>query len=174
MRFETNIVGLRKITTDWETLQPGKRATQSRSAVNEDSGTPKDYVDYRGAARRARRRTPASGVHINFDRQLRVTTDVRIAFATVASKSGGPARRPAHLRLRSAQRAPDYSPPGLAPLRRKHKTHRRGSVMPSCANGGAQTKSPAEAGPVKMMPSFAAMHERVTGELSRAVSPASD
>jgi hypothetical protein len=81
MRFETNIVGLRKITTDWETLQPGKRATQSRSAVNEDSGTPKDYVDYRGAARRARRRTPASGVHINFDRQLRVTTDRRIASA---------------------------------------------------------------------------------------------
>jgi hypothetical protein len=31
---------LRKITTDWETLQPGERATKSRSAVNEDSGTP--------------------------------------------------------------------------------------------------------------------------------------
>ena len=40
MRFEINIVGLRKITTDWETLQPGERATKSRSAVNEDSGTP--------------------------------------------------------------------------------------------------------------------------------------
>ena len=40
IRFETNIVGLRKITTDWETLQPGERATKSRSAVNEDSGTP--------------------------------------------------------------------------------------------------------------------------------------
>ena len=40
MRFEINIVGLRKITTDWETLQPGERATKSRSAINEDSGTP--------------------------------------------------------------------------------------------------------------------------------------
>jgi hypothetical protein len=39
IRFEINIVGLRKITTDWETLQPGERATKSRSAVNEDSGT---------------------------------------------------------------------------------------------------------------------------------------
>jgi hypothetical protein len=41
MRFETNIVGLRKITTDWETLQPGKRATQSRSATD-------DYINVYG------------------------------------------------------------------------------------------------------------------------------
>ena len=87
MRFETNIVGLRKITTDWETLEPGKRATKSHSAVNEDSGTPKIMsiiaclAPESGAARRARRRTPASGVHINFDKQLRVTTDRRIVSA---------------------------------------------------------------------------------------------
>jgi hypothetical protein len=60
MRFETNIVGLRKITTDWETLEPGKRATKSHSAVNEDSGTPKIMSIIAclalesGAARRAR------------------------------------------------------------------------------------------------------------------------
>ena len=59
MRFETNIVGLRKITTDWETLEPGKRATKSHSAVNEDSGTPKDYVDYR--LPRTRERSSAEG-----------------------------------------------------------------------------------------------------------------
>ena len=78
MRFEINIVGLRKITTDWETLQPGERATKSRSAVNEDSGTPTlmsiiaCLAPESGAAPGARRRTPASGMHINFDRQLRV------------------------------------------------------------------------------------------------------
>ena len=72
MRFEINIVGLRKITTDWETLQPGERATKSRSAVNEDSGTPTlmsiiaclapesgaargHDADFRGLAKRGRR-----------------------------------------------------------------------------------------------------------------------
>src|SRR4029077_4575398 len=48
---------------------------------------PDDYVDYRLPRTRerssagARRRTPASGVHINFDKQLRVTTDRRIVSA---------------------------------------------------------------------------------------------
>jgi hypothetical protein len=98
--------------------------------------------------REAEWRTDGAASELFFDRQLRVTTDVPPRLLRLLRSRGGPARRPAHLRLRSAQRAPDYSPPGLAPLRRRHKTHRRGSV-PSCANGGAQTKSPAEAGPVK-------------------------
>jgi hypothetical protein len=42
-------------------------------------------------------RTDGAASELFFDRQLRVTTDVRIAFATVASKSGGPARRRAHI-----------------------------------------------------------------------------
>ena len=80
MRFEINIVGLRKITTDWETLQPGERATKSRSAVNEDSGTPTlmsiiaCLAPESGAAPGARRRTsedwPSAAAGLSRIRQI--------------------------------------------------------------------------------------------------------
>jgi hypothetical protein len=66
-------------------------------------------------------RTDGAASELFFDRQLRVT--VRIAFATVASKSGGPARKTsAHLRLRSAQRASGLTAlRGSPPVRRRQQ-----------------------------------------------------
>jgi hypothetical protein len=81
---------------------------------------------------RSRKKTgrPAPGCPNYFDRQLRVTTDLCIASATLASKPGGLHHLMPPTPLGSAS-------PGLTTL--------RGSY---CANGRSQTKSPAD-GPVQ-------------------------